>query len=66
MARHHFCVSVVQPPDGGYKLSTKGKLNANLHQAAQNKNDDFYTQRADIEGELRHYTCHFKDKVVYC
>lgn len=41
---------------------------ANSHlQAAKNaKNDEFYTQISDIEEELRHYTKHFKDKVVYC
>ena len=30
------------------------------------KNDEFYTRLEDIEEELRHYTKHFKDKVVYC
>ena len=30
------------------------------------KNDEFYTQRSDIENELSHYADHFKDKVVYC
>ena len=41
---------------------------ANKHlQAAKNaKNDEFYTQYEDIEEELKHYTKHFKDKVVYC
>ena len=41
-------------------------LNKNLHQAKQKKNDEFYTLLTDIEKELRHYTEHFKDKVVYC
>ena len=41
-------------------------LNKNLHQAAKNKNDDFYTQLVDVENELRHYKRHFSDKVVYC
>ncbi len=30
------------------------------------REDEFYTQLADIERELRHYKKHFKGKVVYC
>jgi len=41
-------------------------LNTNLHQARRDKNDDFYTQLADIENELRHYKDHFRGKTVYC
>lgn len=37
-----------------------------LHAAKKAKKDEFYTQRADIENELRHYKAHFKDKVVLC
>lgn len=40
--------------------------NSNLNAAKKAKNDEFYTQSSDIEEELRHYTKHFKDKVVYC
>ncbi|MDE2775965.1 MAG: adenine-specific methyltransferase EcoRI family protein [Chloroflexota bacterium] len=40
--------------------------NRNLHQAKTNKKDEFYTQLGDIENELRHYTAHFRGKVVYC
>ena len=40
--------------------------NRNLHKAKSNKKDEFYTQLADIENELRHYSDHFRDKVVYC
>ena len=40
--------------------------NRNLHQAKSNKKDEFYTQLSDIENELRHYTRHFRGKVVYC
>lgn len=40
--------------------------NSNLNNAKKNKNDEFYTQLCDIEGELRHYKEHFKDKVVFC
>ena len=41
-------------------------LNENLRKAKRQKNDEFYTQLSDIEGELRHYTEHFRGKVVYC
>ena len=37
-----------------------------LNAAKKAKNDEFYTQLADIENELRHYRAHFKGKVVYC
>jgi len=40
--------------------------NQNLHTAKVEKNDEFYTQYADIENELQHYKKHFKNKVVYC
>ncbi len=40
--------------------------NSNLHRAAKVKNDEFYTQLADIERELKYYKSQFKDKVVYC
>lgn len=44
----------------------KQSSNSNLHQAKNNKRDEFYTQLSDIENELRHYKLHFKGKVVYC
>lgn len=37
-----------------------------LQKAKKLKNDEFYTQLADIESELQHYESHFKGKVVYC
>lgn len=40
--------------------------NRNLHLARANKKDEFYTQLSDIEKELRYYTQHFRDKVIYC
>lgn len=40
--------------------------NTNLHSAKQAKNDEFYTQKGDIEAELQHYAEHFRGKVVYC
>lgn len=44
----------------------KSTANSNLHKAKNAKKDEFYTQRSDIEKELKHYTHHFKDKVVLC
>jgi len=40
--------------------------NRNLNAALKAKNDEFYTQLADIERELKHYKKHFMGKVVYC
>ena len=37
-----------------------------LGQAKDAKKDEFYTQLTDIEKELKHYTEHFKGKVVFC
>ena len=45
---------------------SKKTTNRNLQKASKVKNDEFYTQLADIEKELRHYKEHFKDKVVFC
>lgn len=39
---------------------------ATLHKAKVGKNDEFYTQRCDIERELVHYEQHFAGKVVLC
>ncbi|MEI7425315.1 MAG: adenine-specific methyltransferase EcoRI family protein [Candidatus Moraniibacteriota bacterium] len=40
--------------------------NQNLHKANKAKNDEFYTQLADITRELAHYKNHFKGKTVFC
>ena len=40
--------------------------NAALTAAKRAKKDEFYTQRADIEDELRNYKAHFKDTAVLC
>ena len=40
--------------------------NKTLSNAKVAKQDEFYTQLTDIEKELRHYTEHFRDKVVFC
>lgn len=37
-----------------------------LHKAKINKADEFYTQLADIEAEMRHYKDQFRGKVVFC
>lgn len=37
-----------------------------MDNAKRNKADEFYTQLADIEKELRHYKESFKDKVIFC
>lgn len=41
-------------------------LNQNLGNAKKAKEDEFYTQLADIERELKNYRHHFEGKVVYC
>lgn len=46
-------------------MATKA-TNRILQDAKKAKKDEFYTQLADIERELRHYKAQFKDKVVYC
>ena len=40
--------------------------NTGLSNANKAKKDEFYTQLADIEAELKHYKKHFKGKVVLC
>ena len=40
--------------------------NKSLGTAKQAKNDEFYTQLADIEKELRHYTDYMRGKVIFC
>lgn len=40
--------------------------NKSLGKAKKIKNDEFYTQLADIEKELRHYSEQLKGKVVFC
>jgi len=43
----------------------KSISNKNLHNAKNNKKDEFYTQLSDIEREMSHYKEHFKDKVIF-
>ena len=40
--------------------------NKDLHAARKGKNNEFYTQMADITKEMNNYTDHFKGKIVYC
>ena len=37
-----------------------------MKKANKAKKDEFYTQLADIEIEMKHYRKHFKDKVIFC
>lgn len=39
---------------------------SDLNKAKNAKKDEFYTQLADIEVELKHYKKHFKGKIVLC
>lgn len=41
-------------------------MSRDLENAKRAKKDEFYTQLADIEAELRHYREHFRDKVIFC
>lgn len=47
-------------------MATGTSANAGLTAARTNKNDEYYTQLADIEAELRHYRPHFEGKTVLC
>lgn len=47
-------------------MSEKKPKNAQQNHAKVAKQDEFYTQRSDIEKELAQYKQHFKDKVVLC
>jgi hypothetical protein len=44
----------------------KKSLNNNLHKANLAKKDEFYTQLADIENELKNYKDQFRGKVIFC
>ena len=41
-------------------------INKRFHDAKKAKNDEFYTQLADIEKELRYYREYFRGKTVLC
>lgn len=40
--------------------------NSSLRKANKAKNDEFYTQLADIESEMKHYRKHFAGKTIFC
>ena len=40
--------------------------NTSLRKADKAKNDEFYTQLADIELELKHYRKHFAGRTIFC
>lgn len=52
--------------DYARKLSIAMAGNKKLQAANKAKKDEFYTQLADIENELRHYREHFRGKTVLC
>ena len=54
-----------QEARSSYGMSVMGDTSA-LIAAKKAKKDEFYTQRVDIENELKHYKAHFRDKVVLC
>lgn len=47
------------------KTSRKVAKNSSLSAAKAAKQDEFYTQLADIEREMRHYRKHFKGKTIF-
>jgi len=49
--------------NGAAQITSQNTL---LHKARKAKQDEFYTQLADIEKELVHYESDFAGKVVYC
>ena len=66
---------VTEPIKGSDSLSVEDDVdyskikepkNLKLTRARKAKNDEFYTRLCDVENELRHYSKHFKDKVVLC
>ena len=40
--------------------------NKSLRQADRAKQDEFYTQLADIENELKHYKEQLSGKIIFC
>jgi hypothetical protein len=57
---------VTMPMKKAANNTTSKPLNRSLHAAKATKQDEFYTQRPDIEKELKHYAKHFKGKTVLC
>jgi hypothetical protein len=44
----------------------KRTLNTTINRSKSEKNDEHYTQLADIENEVRHYRDQFRGKTVLC
>ena len=40
--------------------------NSNLHMSKDAREDEYYTDLAMIENELKHYRPHFRGKTVFC
>ena len=63
-------ISAKSSPHKDIKITENGfnsrSKSSNLAAARAAKEDEFYTQLADIERELSNYREHFKDKIVYC
>lgn len=49
-----------------HQIAKRKQQSRNLHSAKQKKNDEFYTQLADIEKEIHHYNEQLKGKAVFC
>ena len=47
-------------------MQAQQNRNFDLHQARENKKDEFYTSLSDIELEMRVYREQFRDKTVFC
>lgn len=47
-------------------MSKRKSWSKELSKARINKNDEFYTQLADIERELRNYKEYFQNKTIFC
>jgi len=61
------CIGTVLSSDHGAATgATMARGNTALHAANTAKKDEFYTQVADIEAEVKYYRPHFKNKVVLC
>ncbi len=56
----------MQPHRDGTEEDDMANTSRELSKARKQKKDEFYTQLADIENELRHYKEHFRGKTVLC
>lgn len=56
----------IPPFDKSNKLILLKSKKHNLTKAKKNKNDEYYTQKSDIQKELKNYKHLFEDKTVFC